>query len=78
MHATRHSRRWHPDHSVMLAGMSCCIALLLGLGAIAAADSASWLRGVLGVAGLVVLAVGGGLLLAHLVLDERHPGGRRR
>jgi hypothetical protein len=78
MQATRNARRWPPDHGLAFAGMSCCIAVLLGLAAIAAAGSAAWLRGSLGVAGLVVLAVGGGLLLAHLVLDERHPGGRRR
>jgi hypothetical protein len=78
MQATRNSRRWPPDHWVAFAGMSCCIALLLGLAAITAASSVAWLRGSLGLAGLVVLAVGGGLLLAHLVLDERHPGDRRR
>jgi hypothetical protein len=63
--STRHER------PLIIAGLTCCVALLLGLAAIAAASSAVWLRGGLGVAGLLLLGVGGGLLVAHLILDER-------
>jgi hypothetical protein len=60
------------------AALTCCLALVLGLATLAAAGSAPWLRGGLGLAGLVLVGASGGLLVAHLVLDERRNRPPRR
>jgi hypothetical protein len=52
------------------AAMSCCVALLLGIAAISLGASA-WLGGALGLAALLLLGLGGGLVVAHLLLDQR-------
>jgi hypothetical protein len=78
MLATEKNSRRHPDSWVAFAGLTCCVALLLGIVAIATAGSAAWLRGSLGAAGLLLLGVGGGLLVARLVLDERRSRDRGR
>jgi hypothetical protein len=78
MPTTRSPGSRHPELPLLVAGLTCCVALLLGLAAVAAAGSAAWVRGGLGGAGLLLLGVGGGLLVAHLVLDERRPRDRKR
>jgi hypothetical protein len=71
MQATRKVEPHRDERPLLLAGLTCCLALVLGLAAVAAAGSAAWLRGGLSVAGLLLLGTGGGLLAAHLILDER-------
>jgi hypothetical protein len=78
MATTRNPGSRHPERALLAAGLTCCIALLLGLAAVAAAGSAAWLRGGLGAAGLILLGVGGGLLVAQLILEERGPRSWRR
>lgn len=56
----------------------CCLALTLVLVAVAAASSPTWFRGGVSLTGLILLGVGGGLLVAHLLLDEHPPSGRPR
>jgi hypothetical protein len=53
--------------------LTCGLALLLVLAAALLAGSAAWLRGGLGLAGVVLLAAGLGLLVAHILLDQRDP-----
>jgi hypothetical protein len=78
MAATREPSSRHPERPLLAAGLTCCVALLVGLAAVAAAGSAPWLRGGLGTAGLILLGVGGGLLVAQLILEERGSRSRRR
>jgi hypothetical protein len=67
----------HQERPLLLAGLTCCLALLLGLAAVVAAGSATWVRGGLGAAGLLLLGAGGGVLVAHLLRDERRTRGGR-
>jgi hypothetical protein len=71
MRAARELKSPRHERPLIIAGLTCCIALVLGLAAITAAGWAAWLRGGLGITGLVLLGVGGGLVVAHLILDER-------
>lgn len=59
--------RW--ERWVIGACLSCCLALLLGLAAITFGLS-RWVQGGLGLAALVLLGAGGGLIVAHLILDH--------
>lgn len=69
----RHSPERLDGHWRLGVCLSCGLGLLLGLGAVLAAGASAWLGGGLGLAGLVLFAVGGDLLVAHLVLDRpRH------
>jgi hypothetical protein len=58
------SERW-----LVGVALSCCVALLLGITAISLGASA-WLRGGLGLTALLLFGLGGGLLVAHLLLDR--------
>jgi hypothetical protein len=78
MAITKSSSSRHHERPLLVAGLTCCVALLLGLASVATAGSSPWLRSGLGVAGLLLLGAGGGLLIAHLVLDERRLRDRRR
>lgn len=77
MKAIRTLRRAGGEWGALAAALTCCAALLLGLAAVAA-GLAAWLRGGLMLGGLVLLGVGGGLLVAHVLLDERRPRATRR
>jgi hypothetical protein len=78
METTRRPSSRHSERPLLIAGMTCCVALLLGLAAVAAGGAAAWLRSGLGAAGLLLLGVGGGLLVAQLILDELRPREGRR
>lgn len=69
-------RRQRQERPLILAGLVCCAALLLGLGGVVPSGSAGWLRNGAGFAGLL-LGLVGGLLAAHLLLDERSEASQR-